>query len=84
MPQDAPLGWLDAVTLSHDGTADDVWHTAIAYINDYGEDAEMAAWKRADGLRALGLQDGSVFFRIVFAAISEFRHPRLDGDELLN
>ena len=49
----------------------DIWRTAKAMINQYGEDALIMAAQRIDELMASGDIDGRIVWRRVYFAIEE-------------
>ena len=57
----------------------DIWRSAKALIDNYGEDATIHAAMRADELLARGDMDGAGTWRRVIQAIEKLENTEPDG-----
>ena len=57
----------------------DIWRSAKALIDSYGDDATIHAAMRADKLLAQGDMDGAGTWRRVLAAVKELERTEPEG-----
>ena len=57
----------------------DIWRSAKALIDNYGDDATIHAAMRADELLAQGDMDGTAVWRQVIKAINELQNMKPSG-----
>ena len=57
----------------------DMWRTAALLINRYGDDALLAAWRRAEQLGATGDVEGQRDWARILNAVNEFLSETHDG-----
>lgn len=82
--QDHEPGWDEAPVRSRSSISYDAWAAAVAFIEEHGDQAEIAVVECADALIAKDSSYGRRFFKDVLTAIAEFQRVSPRPGEFVN